>query len=100
MVGAGPVDCIQCGQRLPLCHKVEAGAGFMVTSRPGMRPMGVPSKGSGALQDTAPRLFLPKAVPLGPPASLLTSNQERWQAHKGEGWINSYLTLHLRTPFH
>ena len=33
------------------------GRGFMVTSRPGIRPMGVPSEGSGALWDTAPRLF-------------------------------------------
>ena len=66
----------------------------MVTSRPGMRPMGVPSKGSGALQDTAPRLF-PRTAP--PPASLLTGNQEHWQALREKAGSNSYLTLHLRT---
>lgn len=53
------------------CHyvtKVETGSGFMVTSRPGMRPMGVPSKGSGSLQDTAPGLFLPRLFLADPPA--------------------------------
>ena len=67
----------------------------MVTSRPGMRPMGVPSEGSGALQDTAPRLFPGNPPPS--PASLLTPNQERWQALREKAGSNSYLTLHLTT---
>ena len=79
----------------------------MVTSRPGMRPVGVPSEGSGALQDTAPRLFpgtTPPSFPADPqPGALAGTKGEGWiqllphsppdDHHSTDSWLNDLLTV-------
>ena len=63
----------------------------MVTSRLGIRPLGVPNEGSGALQDTAPRLFP------GAPSFPTGRQPEELAGTEGGGWTQLLLTLHRMT---